>query len=69
MITALNIRQDLGIESGTGLILLIVLYFVIKGAVKGGMISAFEEIAEDYGFKKVYPHEDITSDDDDESDP
>ncbi|MBQ8568362.1 MAG: hypothetical protein IJ446_04005 [Oscillospiraceae bacterium] len=48
----INIWQDLGIEAGTGIILLIVLYFVIRGAVKSGMISAFEEIAEEYGFKK-----------------
>lgn len=52
MLPIINIWQDLGIEAGTGIILLIVLYFVIKGAVKSGMISAFEEIAEEYGFKK-----------------
>lgn len=37
----MNIWQDLGISGGTALI---VLYFIIKWAVKNGIISAYKSI-------------------------
>ena len=45
--------QELGISTGTAVIVLIVLYFIIKWAVKNGAIEAYKEIAR----KKL--HEDI----------
>lgn len=36
--------QELGISAGTAIIVLIVLYFVVKWAVKNGMLEAYKEI-------------------------
>ncbi|MEE1076369.1 MAG: DUF6019 family protein [Acutalibacteraceae bacterium] len=36
--------QDLGISSGTAIIVLIALYFVIKYAVKNGIKEAYKDI-------------------------
>lgn len=36
--------QELGISSGTGIIVMIVLYFVVKWAVKNGVREAYEAI-------------------------
>lgn len=42
--------KELGISAGTAIVVLIVLYFVIKWAVKNGIIEAHKKIAE----KKKY---------------
>jgi hypothetical protein len=39
-----DILQDLGISSGTAIIVLIALYFVIKYAVKNGIKEAYKDI-------------------------
>ncbi len=36
--------EELGISGGTAIIVLITLYFVIKWAVKNGIIEAYEEL-------------------------
>ena len=36
--------EELGISGGTAIIVLIALYFVVKWAVKNGIIEAYEEI-------------------------
>ena len=36
--------QELGISMGTAIIVLIALYFVVKWAVKNGMLEAYKEI-------------------------
>ena len=36
--------QGLGISAGTAIIVLIALYFVVKWAVKNGMLEAYKEI-------------------------
>ena len=36
--------EELGISAGTAIILLAVLYFVVKYAVKSGITEAYEEI-------------------------
>ena len=36
--------QELGISAGTAIIVLIALYFVVKWAVKNGMLEACKEI-------------------------
>lgn len=36
--------EELGISAGTGIIVLIALYFVIKWGVKNGMRDYFEEV-------------------------
>ena len=36
--------EELGISGGTAIIILIALYFVIKGAVKSGIKDAYEDI-------------------------
>lgn len=36
--------EELGISSGTAIIILIALYFIIKWAVKNGIKSAYEDI-------------------------
>ena len=36
--------QELGISAGTEIIVLIALYFVVKWAVKNGMLEAYKEI-------------------------
>lgn len=36
--------QELGISAGTAIIILIVLYFIIKWAVKNGIKEAYEDI-------------------------
>ena len=38
--------QELGISAGTAIIVLIALYFVIKWAVKNGMMEAYKKIEE-----------------------
>ncbi|MEY8428222.1 DUF6019 family protein [Lachnospiraceae bacterium 46-15] len=38
--------QELGISAGTALVVLIALYFVIKWAVKNGMMEAYKKIEE-----------------------
>lgn len=40
--------EELGISAGTGILMLIALYFVIRIAVKGAVVSALE----DYDVKK-----------------
>ena len=42
--------QELGISAGTAIIVLIALYFVVKWAVKNGMLEACKEIEK----KKMY---------------
>lgn len=37
--------EELGISSGTAIIILIALYFVIKWAVKNGIKEAYEDIS------------------------
>lgn len=37
--------EELGISSGTAIIILIALYFVIKWAVKNGVKEAYEDIS------------------------
>ncbi len=44
--------QELGISAGTAIIVLAALYFVVKWAVKNGMLAAYKEIEE----KKVQEH-------------
>ncbi len=41
----MSIWQDLGVSSGTAIIVLIALYFIVKWAVKNGMIEAYKEIS------------------------
>lgn len=36
--------EELGISGGTAIIILIVLYYIIKGAVKNGIKKAYEDI-------------------------
>ena len=38
--------QELGISAGTAIIVLIALYFVVKWAVKNGMLEAYKKIEE-----------------------
>ena len=38
--------EELGVSSGTAIIILIALYFVIKWAVKNGIKDAYRDIAE-----------------------
>jgi len=38
--------QELGISAGTAIIVLIALYFVIKWAVKNGIMEAYKKIEE-----------------------
>ena len=38
--------QELGISTGTAIIVLIALYFVVKWAVKNGMLEAYKKIEE-----------------------
>ena len=49
----MDLWQELGISGGTAIILLIVSYWVIKGAVKNGVIAAFEEITGKDTLKKL----------------
>lgn len=37
--------EELGISSGTAIIILIALYFIVKWAVKNGVKEAYEEIS------------------------
>jgi len=41
----LTMWEELGISSGTAIIILIALYFVIKWAVKNGVKEAYEDIS------------------------
>lgn len=36
--------QDIGMSAGTAIVVLIVLYFIIKWAVKNGILEAYKEI-------------------------
>ncbi len=36
--------QELGMSAGTAIVVLIALYFIIKWAVKNGMLEAYREI-------------------------
>ena len=38
--------QELGISAGTAMVVLIALYFVVKWAVKNGMLEAYKKIEE-----------------------
>ena len=38
--------KELGISTGTAIIVLIALYFVVKWAVKNGMLEAYKKIEE-----------------------
>lgn len=38
--------QDLGISAGTAIVVLVALYFVIKWAVKNGMMEAYKKMEE-----------------------
>ncbi|MBQ3160712.1 MAG: hypothetical protein IJC04_01140 [Oscillospiraceae bacterium] len=49
----MELLKELGISGGTAIILLIVSYWVIKGAVKNGVIAAFEEITGKDTLKKL----------------
>jgi len=40
----MGVWSDLGISSGTGILVLIALYFVIKWAVKNGIEEAYSDI-------------------------
>ena len=51
--------EELGISGGTGLILLLILFFVIKNAVKNGIKQAFRDITgketyEDKHWKEIW---------------
>lgn len=48
--------QELGMSAGTAIIVFIVLYFVIKWAVKNGMVEAYQEI------KKKKTHDNLATD-------
>lgn len=41
-----NLWQELGISAGTAIVVLITLYFVIKWAVKNGIMEACKKIEE-----------------------
>ncbi len=47
--------EELGISAGTGIIVLIMQYFIIKWAVKNGVKDAYEDITgnETYESKKI----------------
>lgn len=55
--------EELGISGGTAIIILIVLYFVIKWAVKNGIKEAYKEITgkeledEEYGLDGILEKE------------
>ncbi|MCI9405376.1 MAG: hypothetical protein HFK04_00455 [Oscillospiraceae bacterium] len=38
--------EELGISSGTAVVLLVLLYFIVKWAVKNGIKAAYEDIRE-----------------------
>ena len=42
----MGVWADLGISSGTGILVLIAIYFVIKWAVKNGIKEAYADITE-----------------------
>ena len=42
----MGVWADLGISSGTGILVLIAIYFVIKWAVKNGIKEAYSDITE-----------------------
>lgn len=48
--------QELGMSAGTAIIVLIVLYFIIKWAVKNGMLEAYQEIKKTKKNKKQKKH-------------
>lgn len=41
-----DIWQELGISAGTAIVVLIILYFIIKWAVKNGITEAYKKITE-----------------------
>lgn len=47
--------EELGISGGTAIIVLVALYFVVKWAVKNGIIEAYEKITS----KKVKDNLDV----------
>lgn len=51
--------EELGISSGTAILVIIVMYFVIKWSVKNGIKEAYKDItgkqtAEDIEIEKIY---------------
>lgn len=40
-------RDELGFSTGTAIVILIALYFIVKWAVKNGIKDAFEDIIKD----------------------
>lgn len=42
----MGVWADLGISSGTGILVLVAIYFVIKWAVKNGIKEAYSDITE-----------------------
>lgn len=48
--------NELGISAGTGIIILIALYFVIKWGVKNGIQQCFEEFEKSERFEKLLHH-------------
>lgn len=54
----MGLWQDLGVSSGTAIIVLIALYFIIKWAVKNGVKEAYKDItgkktSEDIELEKI----------------
>ena len=45
--------QELGISAGTAIVVLIALYFVVKWAVKNGMVEAYKKIKEKRAWDNV----------------
>ncbi|MCH5341236.1 MAG: hypothetical protein J1E01_07200 [Acetatifactor sp.] len=48
--------NELGISAGTGIIILIALYFVIKWGVKSGIRQCFEEFEKSEILEKLLQH-------------
>ncbi len=63
-----NLWQELGISGGTAIIILIAAYFVIRAAVKSGVMAAFEEITGKDSLKKLLRAKYITGEKADEED-
>ena len=49
-------REELGISSGTAIIILIALYFIIKWAVKNGIKEAYQDITGKETFEEKELH-------------
>ena len=54
--------EELGISFGTALVVLIVLYFIVKWAVKNGIKEAYRDLAEKRDFGMSLPSADKPSD-------